>query len=92
MERLTERTNLPGFLPVLLRGRALGPAYFQEERDYTDYSDALERLAAYEDTGLEPEEIAAMLYDTPGPPHKKIWAWIDAERAKRRERRHEENE
>ena len=57
MDRLTERNELPGFLPVLLRGRALGPAYFREERDYKDYADALERLAQYEDTGLDPDEV-----------------------------------
>lgn len=56
MNRLTRRTtNCP--LPVLVRDRAFGPAYFISEEDYTDYRDALEKLAAYEDTGLEPEEV-----------------------------------
>lgn len=54
MERLTKRSKTG--LPVLVRGRALGPAFFPEARDYTDYFDALERLAQYEDTGLSPEE------------------------------------
>ena len=56
MNRLTRRTtNCP--LPVLVRNRAFGPAYFVSEEDYTDYRDALEKLARYEDSGLEPEEI-----------------------------------
>ena len=57
MERLTERSRGP--LPVLVRGKALGPAYFMSE--YEDYRDALNRLAAYEDTGLEPEEILGII-------------------------------
>ena len=57
MNRLTRRTtNCP--LPVLVRDRAFGPAYFVSEEDYTDYRDALEKLARYEDSGLEPEECA----------------------------------
>ena len=44
-----------------MRGRALGPAYFHEERDYKDYADALERLAQYEDIGLSPDEIEVQL-------------------------------
>lgn len=38
-----------------------------------------ERLKAYEDTGLTPEEIKELLHDTTGPLHKKLGAWIDAE-------------
>lgn len=49
MDRLTKRNNDLGGLPVLVRGRALGPAFFSDERDYKDYADALERLAQYED-------------------------------------------
>lgn len=56
MERLTTRSSGP--LPVLVRGKAFGPAYFMSEHDYECYRDALNKLAAYEDTGLEPEEIA----------------------------------
>lgn len=57
MNRLTKRTT-NGPLPVLVRDRAFGPAYFVSEEDYTDYRDALEKLARYEDTGLEPEQCA----------------------------------
>ncbi|MEE3458274.1 MAG: hypothetical protein VZQ75_00295 [Candidatus Faecousia sp.] len=57
MNRLTRRTT-NGPLPVLARDRAFGPAYFVSEKDYTDYRDALEKLARYEDTGLEPEQCA----------------------------------
>ena len=49
MDRLTKRNKNLGGLPVLVRGRALGPAYFSDKRDYKDYADALERLAQYED-------------------------------------------
>lgn len=37
------------------------------------------RLAAYEDTGLEPEEMRELLHDSTGPLHKKLGEWIDAE-------------
>lgn len=58
MNRLTKRTtNCP--LPVLVRDRAFGPAYFLSVEDYTDYRNVLEKLARYEDTGLEPEEAEA---------------------------------
>ena len=59
MERLTKRSETG--LPVLVRGRALGPAFFPEAKDYTDYFDALERLAQYEDIGLSPDEIEEQL-------------------------------
>ena len=49
MDRLTKRNDDMRGLPVLVRGRALGPAYFSDERDYKDYADALELLAQYED-------------------------------------------
>ncbi len=78
MNRLTKRTtNCP--LPVLVRDRALGPGYFVSEQDYTDYRDALEKLAQYEDTGLEPEEMKELLHDTTGPLHRKLGTWIKAE-------------
>ena len=37
------------------------------------------RLAAYEDTGLTPEEIKELLHDTTGPLHRKLGEWIDAD-------------
>ena len=60
MERLTCRRNDDGFKTanVLLRGKRFGPAFFPDKADYQDYSDALERLAQYEDTGFYPEEIS----------------------------------
>lgn len=42
-----------------------------------------DRLAAYEDTGLEPEQIRELTHDTTGPLHRKIGEWIDAEAAGR---------
>lgn len=51
MERLTCRRNEEGFknANVLLRGKRFGPAFFPDKEDYQDYSDALDKLAAYED-------------------------------------------
>lgn len=40
---------------------------------------AWSRLAAYEDTGLTPEEIKELLHDTTGPLHRKLGEWIDAD-------------
>lgn len=42
--------------------------------------DILERLRAYENTGLAPEEINELLHDSTGPLHRKLGEWIDAER------------
>ena len=44
------------------------------------WSEALERLAAYEDTGLMPEELHELLHDSTGPLHKKLGEWIGAVR------------
>lgn len=38
-----------------------------------------EKLARYEDTGLEPEKMRELLHDSTGPLHKKLGEWIDAE-------------
>ena len=37
------------------------------------------RLAAYEDTGLTPEEIIEFLHQSNGPLHKKLGQWLQAE-------------
>ena len=37
-----------------------------------------EKLARYEDSGLEPEEMRELLHDSTGPLHKKLGEWIDA--------------
>jgi hypothetical protein len=44
------------------------------------WDEALERLAAYEDTGLTPEELHELLHDSTGPLHEKLGEWIDVER------------
>lgn len=59
MERLTSRNALERWTSesetpeleefVMIRGRALGRAYFESDRDYKDYCDALDKLAACED-------------------------------------------
>lgn len=41
------------------------------------------RLAAYEDTGLTPEQVEELAHDTTGPLHRKIGEWIGAEAAGR---------
>lgn len=81
MERLTSRNALERWTSasetpelkefVMVRGKALGRAYFESDEDYKDYRDALDRLAAYEDTGLEPEEIEA---------RQDVCLWIPEER------------
>ncbi len=45
-----------------------------------NWAAALEKLAAYEDCGLTPQEIKELLHDSAGPLHKKLGTWIDAER------------
>lgn len=72
MERLTCRRNDDGFINanVLLRGKRFGPAFFPDKQDYQDYSDALERLAQYEDNIFSPETESAII---------KEWKeWADA--------------
>lgn len=41
---------------------------------------AIDRLAAYEDAGLTPEEINELLHQSYGPLHKKLGQWIAAEK------------
>ena len=55
MDRLTGRSEVSRI--VLVHGHGLGPAYFDSKRDYKIYCEAIDRLAAYEDTGLEPDEV-----------------------------------
>lgn len=42
--------------------------------------DGYTKLARYEDTGLEPEEIKEQLHESTGPLHKRLGEWIDADR------------
>lgn len=73
MDRLTKRNNDPGGLPILVRGRALGPAFFSDERDYKDYADALERLAQYEDAEESGELVRLPFAPTPEEAEEKDW-------------------
>lgn len=41
---------------------------------------AVDKLAAYEDIGLEPEEINELLHQSYGPLHEKLGEWIQAEK------------
>lgn len=45
-----------------------------------EYFEVVNRLAAYKDTGLTPEEIHELAHSSYGPLHKKLGEWIDAER------------
>ena len=55
MDRLTQRND--GYakeaIPVLVRGRGLGPAGFNVESMYQDYTDAMIRLCEYENAEEE---------------------------------------
>lgn len=78
MDRLTKRNNDLGGLPVLVRGRALGPAFFSDERDYKDYADALERLAQYEDAEEQGRLIALRkLWDTASDIGKTVFLTLE---------------
>ena len=83
MERLTNRkpriSGLPGVCCThfegsdcqAIQGRCADGCLWEEA--------AWERLAAYEDTGLMPEEIIELLHQSNGPLHKKLGQWIAAE-------------
>ncbi len=57
MERLTERYN--GYIRV----KGCTTLYGNEERPTAPAANAIVRLAAYEDTGLTPEEIVRLLQE-----------------------------
>lgn len=62
MERLTEWFKGEGMTEpeIMHNGHRWGPAFFPSKEGYKEYDAILSRLAAYEDTGLEPEEIQKM--------------------------------
>lgn len=71
MERLTQR---------LRTGEVLMASDYEEKYTEQEWISVLQdRLAAYEDTGLTPEQIKELAHDTTGPLHRKIGEWIDAE-------------
>lgn len=55
MEKLTEYVD-----GKYIRIKGTKSLYPKNERDGTPLSNAIARLAAYEDSGLEPEEIAEL--------------------------------
>lgn len=65
MKRLTDRSKE---IPLPLKENA------------AFWARAHEKLARYEDSGLDPEEIYELLHSTTGPLHKKLGQWIDAEK------------
>lgn len=76
MERLTNKREADAQRKEYERRLANGyPRNIPEERFL--------RLAAYEDTGLTPEQVKELAHDTIGPLHRKISEWIDAEAAGR---------
>lgn len=62
MERVTGRDDNGIVFLVCRDGCRGGPACFECERN------AINRLAAYEDTGLTPEEVTAMTIQPPNDP------------------------
>lgn len=72
MERLTKKIGDTVVFPPDLIGVTLTP-------DTDLMHTILTQLAAYEDTGLTPEEIKELLHDTTGPLHHKLGEWIDAD-------------
>lgn len=62
--RLTKRFDRgDGVIEVSHFGHRYGRAFFPVKHDYDEYVMMLERLAAYEDTGLSPDEVAAAMRD-----------------------------
>jgi len=47
--------------------------------NYKSWNEIYDRLAAYEDTGLEPEEVKEITSWSYGPFHKKMGDWLKAE-------------
>ncbi len=69
MERLTiHHEDRRGLFYVVLK-----------DNGFFTIDEAVKRLAAYEDTGLTPEEINELLHLSYGPLHKKLGEWIAAE-------------
>ena len=73
MERLTKKLDGSVVFPKELVGVTVTP-------DNSAMCALLCRLAAYEDTGLMPEEIKELLHETTGPLHRKLGEWIDADK------------
>lgn len=80
MERLTVRDDEGRVALVCREDCKGGPACFVCEQN------AIDRLAAYEDTGLEPEAVKEheaayieLMTRTYGPLHQKIGQWLQAE-------------
>lgn len=71
MERLTNKREADAQREEYERRLANGyPRNIPEERFL--------RLAAYEDTGLTPEEVKELMHDTTGPLHRRFVMWMDA--------------
>lgn len=89
MERMTERDRKGHAYfdddGTLIRG---ANGTFHQKKDMTAQyihdrfvalDKAIERLAAYEDTGLTPEEIDELLHKSNGSLHEKLGQWITAD-------------
>lgn len=58
MNRITKRDQLPdGTRGIFHFGHWYGKAHFSTDEEHKEYNEILRRLAAYEDTGMSPEEI-----------------------------------
>ena len=78
MKRLTERDEY-GNAEIIALPYVMPLHAGLSASEVNALTDALNRLAAYEDTGLEPEEIKELLNDSTGPLHNKLGKWIKAE-------------
>ena len=77
MDPIIQRSETTGLVTV--NGQALGPAYFECKRDYKNYSEAMNLLLRYVDTGLTPEEIqeAVDLFQGADDIPNEIKSWVE---------------
>lgn len=78
MERLTEH-----WCDGMIRIKGCSTAYSDKERKGAPATNAIVRLAAYEDTGLTPEEIAEVQAALEPIPFGRFSTIMEAERAER---------
>ncbi len=73
MDRLTDRFKGVGMdePEIMHNGHRWGPAFFPGD-GYKEYDAILDRLAAYEDTGLEPDEIQHWIPVSEGLPKNTV--------------------
>ena len=79
MERLTER-SLDYCTQHCPSEKMITCAFYKDDQaERCLIANMYDRLAAYEDTGLEPEEVKEVTSWSYGPFHKKMGDWLKAE-------------